>query len=224
MERGELSTLWHSKPIRSPFRALTSPASAWNGGERQTLNGSMPFSDDLSGASIPAKMADFVANSAIDILVLRSTAVSLLLDTGAGAAAAGRYVPGQPWLFPFFFGAPRYGRPKCSNWNGVTLNSMGAAPPVLVRECKGGRSRVVPAHPELVDASRSVRKGKPGDKVFTGWDGAMLSPGTAARWITEGIAKACLQTVATGTGVKGPGSHSAARHWLQSGLNVNAVW
>ena len=34
-------------------------------------------------------------------------------------------------------------------------------------------------------------------------------------------------TVATGTGVKGPGSHSVrhscARHWLQSGLNVNAV-
>ncbi len=31
-----------------------------------------------------------------------------------------------------------------------------------------------------------------------------------------------MVTVATGTGVKGPGSHSV-RHWLQSGLNVNAV-
>ena len=34
-------------------------------------------------------------------------------------------------------------------------------------------------------------------------------------------------TVATGTGAKGLGSHSlrhsCARHWLQSGLNVNAV-
>ena len=29
-------------------------------------------------------------------------------------------------------------------------------------------------------------------------------------------------TVATGTGVKGPGSPSV-RHWLQRGLNVNAV-
>ena len=32
-----------------------------------------------------------------------------------------------------------------------------------------------------------------------------------------------LATVATGTGVKGPASQSCARHWLQSGLNVNAV-
>ena len=34
-------------------------------------------------------------------------------------------------------------------------------------------------------------------------------------------------TAATGTGVKGPASHnlrhSCARHWLQNGLNVNAV-
>ena len=41
--------------------------------------------------------------------------------------------------------------------------------------------------------------------------------------IAQGIAKADLATVATGTDVKGPGSHSCARHWLQSGLNVNAV-
>ena len=41
--------------------------------------------------------------------------------------------------------------------------------------------------------------------------------------IVQGIAKADLATVATGTDVKGPGSHSCARHWLQSGLNVNAV-
>ena len=34
-------------------------------------------------------------------------------------------------------------------------------------------------------------------------------------------------TVATGTGVKGPASyslhHSCARHWLQNDLNINAV-
>ena len=54
-----------------------------------------------------------------------------------------------------------------------------------------------------------------------------FSARTAARWIAQGIAKANLHTVATGTGVKGPGSHSlchsCARHWLQSGLSVNAV-
>ena len=32
--------------------------------------------------------------------------------------------------------------------------------------------------------------------------------------IAQGIAKADLATVATGTDVKGPGSHSCARHWL----------
>ena len=50
---------------------------------------------------------------------------------------------------------------------------------------------------------------------------------STARWIAEGIAKAGLQAAATGTGIKGAASHSlrhsCARHWLQSGLNVNAV-
>ena len=63
--------------------------------------------------------------------------------------------------------------------------------------------------------------------MFTGRGGKPLSPRSAARWIAEGIAKAGLQEAATGTGVKGPASHSlrhsCARHWLQSGLNVNAV-
>ena len=54
-----------------------------------------------------------------------------------------------------------------------------------------------------------------------------FSDRTATRWITLGIAAAGLVTVAAGSGVKGPGSysqrHSCARHWLRSGLNVNAV-
>ena len=85
----------------------------------------------------------------------------------------------------------------------------------------------MPAHPELVDAFRSVPHRSLADKVFTGRGGKPLSPRSAARWIAEGIAKAGLQEAATGTGVKGPASHSlrrsCARHWLQSGLNVNAV-
>ena len=70
-------------------------------------------------------------------------------------------------------------------------------------------------HPELVDTFRSVPRGRVDGKVF------QFSPRPAARWITQGIAV----PVATGTGVKGPGSHSlrhsCARHWLQSGLNVS---
>ena len=57
--------------------------------------------------------------------------------------------------------------------------------------------------------------------------GAAVTAGTVNRWIADAIAKTGLSEVATGTGVKGPGSHSLrhsyARHWLQSGLNVNAV-
>ena len=51
---------------------------------------------------------------------------------------------------------------------------------------------------------------------------SQFSDRTAASWVTQGISAAGLVTVATGTGVKGQGSHSL-RHWLQSGLNVNAV-
>ena len=48
---------------------------------------------------------------------------------------------------------------------------------------------MVPAHPELVDAFRSVSHRSPSDKVFTGRGGKRLSTRTAARWTTEGITK-----------------------------------
>ena len=86
-----------------------------------------------------------------------------------------------------------------------------------LRQSKAGRGGLVPPHPELVDAFRSVSRGRPDDRVF------QLSARTAAGWIAQGIAKAGLVAGATGTGVKGPGSHSCVRHWLQSSLNVNAL-
>ena len=49
---------------------------------------------------------------------------------------------------------------------------------------RGGRSRVVRAHPELADAFRSVPRGRADDRVF------QFSARTAARWITQGIAAA----------------------------------
>ena len=60
-----------------------------------------------------------------------------------------------------------------------------------MRDDKGGRSRVVPAHPELVEAFRSISKGRPNHRVF------LFSPRTAALWISQGIAAADLETVAT---------------------------
>ena len=65
----------------------------------------------------------------------------------------------------------------------------GAQPSVTVRNGKGSRFRVVPDHPELVDAFRSVSYRSPSDKVFTGHGGKRLSTRTAARWTAEGIRK-----------------------------------
>ena len=134
---------------------------------------------------------------------------------------------GQPWLFGLLLWRTALRQAEALNLEWRDLQFAGAQPSVTVRNGKGGRYRVVPAHPELVDAFRSVPHRSPGEKVFRGRAGNPLSPRTAARWISEGITKAGLQEVATGTGVKGPASHSlrhsCARHWLQSGLNVNAV-
>ena len=56
---------------------------------------------------------------------------------------------------------------------------MAASPTIPVRDGKGGRSRVVPAHPELVEAFRSIPKGRPNHRVF------LFSPRTSARWISQ---------------------------------------
>ena len=94
-------------------------------------------------------------------------------------------------------------------------------------ERKGGRFRVVPAQPELRRRLSLGPSPEPCGQVFTGPQWQATIPRSAARWIAEGIAKAGLQAVATGTGVKSLPSTvcatAAPRHWLQSGLNVNAV-
>ena len=134
---------------------------------------------------------------------------------------------GQPWLFGLVLWRTAVRQAEALNLEWRDLQFAGAQPSVTVRNGKGGKYRVVPAHPELVDAFRSVPHRGPGEKVFTGRGGKPLSPRTAARWNADGITKAELQAAATGTGIKGPASHSlrhsCARHWLKSGLNVNAV-
>ena len=134
---------------------------------------------------------------------------------------------GQPWLFGLLLWRTALRQAEGLNLEWKDLQFAGAQPAVTVRNEKGGKHRVVLAHPELVDASRSVPYRGLTDKVFTGRRGKPLSARTAARWIGDGITNAGLPAAATGTGAKGPASHSlrhsCARHWLQSGLNVNAV-
>ena len=124
---------------------------------------------------------------------------------------------GQPWLFALLLWRTTLRQAEALKLDLRDLNFEAASPTIPVRDDNGGRSRAVPADPELEEAFRSIPKGRPNHRVF------LFSPQTAARWIAQGMAAEDLETVATGTGVKGPGSHSCARHWLQSGLNVNAV-
>ena len=97
----------------------------------------------------------------------------------------------------------------------------GEKPTVRVRQGKGGKDRLVPVHPELVDVLRnalaygSLTRGR----LFK------VSRTTAWRWVKEAQAKA------EEMGLLPPGRrigthtlrHSAARHWLASGIPINVV-
>ncbi len=134
---------------------------------------------------------------------------------------------GQPWLFGLLRWRTALRQAEALNLEWRDLQFAGAQPSVTVRNGKGGKYRVVPAHPELVDAFRSVPHRGLTDQVFAGRRGKPLSARTAARWICDGITNGGLRSAATGTAAKGPASHSlhhsCARHGLQSGLNVNTV-
>lgn len=104
-------------------------------------------------------------------------------------------------------------------WRDLSLVSH--PPTITVRAGKGGKYRVIPAHPDLVKAFDGVRPGRPNDRVFE------IDVRTARRWVLSAIKAAGLMDETTGTGQKGPGPHSLrhsyARHLLHSGIPVNAV-
>ena len=110
---------------------------------------------------------------------------------------------GQPWLFGLLLWRTALRQAEGLNLEWRDLQFAGAQPSVTVRNGKGGKYRVVPAHPELVDAFRSVPHRGLTDKVFTGRHGKPLSARTSARSIGDGITNAGLQAAATRTGAKG---------------------
>ena len=63
---------------------------------------------------------------------------------------------GQPWLFALLLWRTALRQAEALNLEWRGLQFAGTQPSVTVRKGKGGRFRVVPAHPELVDACRSV--------------------------------------------------------------------
>ena len=111
---------------------------------------------------------------------------------------------GQPWLFGLLLWRTALRQAEALNLEWRDLQFASAQPSVTVRNGKGGKYRVVQAHPELVDAFCSVPHRSLTDKVFAGRRGKPPSARTAARWICDGITNAGLQSAATGTGTKGP--------------------
>ena len=88
---------------------------------------------------------------------------------------------GQAWLFALLLWRTALRQAEALNLEWRDLPFAGTQPSVTVRNGKGGRFRVVLAHPELVDTFRSVPHRSPADRVFTGRGGKPLSPKSAAR-------------------------------------------
>lgn len=128
-------------------------------------------------------------------------------------------LPGQPWLLTLLLWRMALRQAEVLGLQWRDLQFSGPTPTVTVRQGKGGRYRVVPAHPELVDAFRSVRKGRPDEPVFVGRGGTAVTPRTVNRWICQSIAKAGLSGVATGTGKKGQGATACAIPAPATGCN-----
>lgn len=100
--------------------------------------------------------------------------------------------------------------------------SMDGDNPVLRVACgKGGKARTVPCHPELVAALHLTLAYAPKGPatLFT------VDPSTAWRWVHRAYLRAAeLELIPAGRHV---GTHtlrhSAARHWLASGVPINVV-
>ena len=94
-------------------------------------------------------------------------------------------------------------------------------PALTVRQAKGGRTRIVPVHDELYSALSNaiaygqVRRGRL----------IQVTRSTAWRWVKDAVERAvALGEMSAGRKV---GTHtlrhSAARHWLSSGIPINVV-
>ena len=100
------------------------------------------------------------------------------------------------------------------------LSLDGEHPTLRVRHGKGNRSRLVPVHPELAAALRTTM-------AYGGRKGRFVQAtrSTAWRWV-QGAVKRAVELGAIPPGRHlGTHSlrHSAARHWLASGIPINVV-
>ena len=110
---------------------------------------------------------------------------------------------------------------ECLDLEVIDLGLAGDPPTLRIKKGKGSKARLVPMHPELAAAFRNyldysnVKNGR----IFT------ACRSTAWRWVHDATKKAiALNQIPRGK-VVGTHTlrHSAARHWLASGVPLNAV-
>ncbi len=104
----------------------------------------------------------------------------------------------------------------------LDLSLDGDRPTLKVRRGKGDKARIVPLHPELAGALGSVIAfaRMPRESPIIHADRS-----TAWRWVKAALARAnVLGAIPAGRAVKTHTlRHSAARHWLASGVPINSV-
>ncbi len=100
------------------------------------------------------------------------------------------------------------------------MRLVGDRPTLRVRQGKGGNDRVVPIHPELAAGLRSAM-------AFGNIKGPLFdaSRSTGWRWLKQALRRAEeLGSITPGRRVATHTlRHSAARHWLESGVPINHV-
>ena len=102
------------------------------------------------------------------------------------------------------------------------LSLEGEHPTLMIRLGKGFKARRVPVHPELKAALRNAQRYTRGDKnaLLIG-----VVRQTASRWVQTAYFKAVeLGAMPSGKKISTHTfRHSAARHWLASGVPINVV-
>lgn len=161
------------------------------------------YSKAVNRVGLPAKLPEYLELSEVE---------SLIRCAQDGAAALLMLIQWRAGL-------------RVSEALGLTVADLsleGDHPTLVVRHGKGNRPRRVPVHPELRAALwNALRFSRPRR------DGRLVeaSPATAWRWVQRAYARAVE------LGALPPGKHiathtfrhSAARHWLASGIPINVV-